>query len=111
MSLKRYTIASLFVLGSSVPAFAVAADAEAGEARAAVCAACHGKDGIAQIPGYPNLAGQNEQYLVSSLKAYKNNQRSGGNATIMQSQATGLSEEDIANLAAYYANLPAGGSN
>ncbi|MDI9244044.1 cytochrome c [Marinobacter sp. CHS3-4] len=109
MSFKRYTIAALFVLGSTVPALSVAADVEAGEARAAVCAACHGKNGIAQIPGYPNLAGQNEQYLVSALKAYKNKQRSGGNATIMQSQATGLSEEDIANLAAFYASLPAGG--
>lgn len=111
MSLKRYTIAGLFVLGSTIPALSAAADAEAGKARAAVCAACHGKDGIAQIPGYPNLAGQNEQYLVSSLNAYKNKQRSGGNATIMQGQATGLSDEDIANLAAFYASLPAGGSN
>ncbi|TGN38816.1 c-type cytochrome [Marinobacter confluentis] len=111
MSLKRYTIAGLFVLGSSVPALSAAADVEAGKARAAVCAACHGKDGIAQIPGYPNLAGQNEQYLVSALNAYKNKQRSGGQATIMQSQATGLSDEEIANLAAFYASLPAGGSN
>lgn len=111
MSLKRYTIAGLFVLGSALPAMAAAADVEAGKAKAAVCAACHGKDGIAQIPGYPNLAGQNEQYLVSALKAYKGKQRNGGQAVIMQGQATGLSDEDIANLAAYYASLPAGGSN
>ena len=111
MSLKRYTVASLFVLGCTAPALSAAADVEAGKAKAAVCAACHGKNGIAQIPGYPNLAGQNEQYLVSSLKAYKNKQRTGGNATIMQGQATGLSEEDIANLAAYYASLPADGGN
>jgi cytochrome c553 len=111
MSLKRYTIAGLFVLGSSLPAMSVAADAEAGKARAAVCAACHGKNGIAQIPGYPNLAGQNEQYLVSSLKAYKNKQRSGGQAVIMQGQATGLSDDDIANLAAFYAGLPADGGS
>jgi cytochrome c553 len=111
MSLKRYTIAGLFVLGSTVPALSAAADAEAGKAKAAVCAACHGKDGIAQIPGYPNLAGQNEQYLVSSLKAYKNKQRNGGQAVIMQGQAAGLSDEDIANLAAYYASLPASGGN
>ncbi len=109
MSLKRYTIAGLFVLSSSVPAMSVAADAEAGKAKAAVCAACHGNNGIAQIPGYPNLAGQNEQYLGSALKAYKNKQRSGGQAVIMQGQASGLSEADIANLAAYYASLPAGG--
>ncbi len=109
MNLKYHTIAALFVLGSTVPAVATAADAEAGKAKAAVCAACHGKDGIAAIPGYPNLAGQNEQYLVSALKAYKNKQRSGGQAAIMQGQAAALSDEDIANLAAYYASLPAGG--
>ena len=109
MNLKRYTIAGLFVLGSSVPALSAAADAEAGKAKAAVCAACHGKNGIAQIPGYPNLAGQNEQYLVSALKAYKGKQRNGCQAVIMQGQAAGLSDDDIANLAAYCASLPAGG--
>ena len=109
MSLKHYTMAGLLALGASVQAVVTAADAEAGKARAAVCAACHGKAGIAAIPGYPNLAGQNEQYLVSSLKAYKGKQRSGGQAAIMQGQATGLSDDDIANLAAYYAGLPAGG--
>jgi cytochrome c553 len=111
MGLKRYIIAGLLVLGFTVPGLSAAADAEAGKAKAAVCAACHGKNGIAQIPGYPNLAGQNEQYLVSALKAYKNKQRSGGQAVIMQGQATGLSDEDIANLAAYYASLPAGGGS
>ncbi len=109
MSLKHYTIAGLFVLGASAPGLVSAADVEAGKAKAAVCAACHGKNGIAQIPTYPNLAGQNEQYLVSALNAYKNKQRTGGQATIMQGQATGLSDADIANLAAYYASLPAGG--
>lgn len=106
MSMKHYTIAGLFALGAALPTMATAADAEAGKAKSAVCAACHGKDGIASIPGYPHLAGQNEQYLVASLKAYKNKQRSGGQAAIMQGQATGLSDEDIANLAAYYASLP-----
>ncbi len=109
MNLKYHTIAVLFTLGTAVPAVATAADAEAGKAKAAVCAACHGKNGIAAIPGYPNLAGQNEQYLVAALKAYKNKQRSGGQSAIMQGQAMGLSDEDIANLAAYFASLPADG--
>ena len=110
MRLKYQTLAAVFVLGAAAPAVTMAAgDAEAGKTKAAVCAACHGKNGIAAIPGYPNLAGQNEQYLVSSLKAYKNKQRNGGQAAIMQGQAAGLSDEDIANLAAYYASLPADG--
>lgn len=110
MILNKLAMAGVLLATVTVPGLANAAgDAEAGKAKAAVCAACHGKDGIAQIPGYPNLAGQNEAYLVSSLKAYKNKQRGGGQAAVMQGQATGLSDDDIANLAAYYASLPAGG--
>ncbi|EKM13049.1 cytochrome c554 [Vibrio harveyi] len=82
-----------------------AGDAAAGQAKAAVCAACHGADGIAVIPSYPNLKGQNEQYIESSIKAYKAGQRTGGLAPVMQAQANLLSDEDIANLAAYYASL------
>ncbi|MEH6560633.1 MAG: c-type cytochrome [Marinobacter sp.] len=110
MNLKHYAVAGLFALSAAVPAVASAAgDAAAGKAKAAVCAACHGQNGVAQIPMYPNLAGQHEQYLASALKAYKNKQRSGGQAAIMQGQAAALSDEDIANLAAYFASLPAGG--
>jgi len=84
---------------------AMAGDAAAGKAKSAVCAACHGPAGIASIPTYPNLAGQNEAYLVSALKAYKSKQRNGGMAAVMQAQAAALSDADIANLAAYYSSL------
>lgn len=57
------------------------------------------------MPVYPNLAGQNAEYLVSALKAYRDKQRQGGMAAIMQMQASNLSDEDIANLAAYYSSL------
>lgn len=83
----------------------MAGDIAAGQAKAAICAACHGADGIAVIPGYPNLKGQNEQYLVSSIKAYKSKERTGGLAVVMQAQASMLSDDDIANVAAYYASL------
>ncbi|ENY3838003.1 cytochrome c [Vibrio vulnificus] len=82
-----------------------AGDVAAGQAKAAVCAACHGANGMATIPGYPNLKGQNEQYLVSAIKAYKNKERNGGLAVVMQAQAAMLNDADIANLAAYYASL------
>ncbi|BES73600.1 c-type cytochrome [Marinobacter nanhaiticus D15-8W] len=84
-------------------------DVDAGKQKSAVCAACHGQNGVAQIPTYPNLAGQNEQYLVMAMKAYKGGQRQGGQAAIMQGQAAALTDQDIANLAAYYASLPAKG--
>jgi len=109
MNLKHFTIAGLFALSSMVPVAASAGDVAAGKAKAGVCAACHGQNGISQVPVYPNLAGQKEQYLVAALKAYKAGQRKGGQAPVMQGQATGLSDDDIANLAAYYASLPADG--
>ncbi|MDG9668812.1 cytochrome c [Hahella sp. CR1] len=84
---------------------AQAADAAAGKAKSAVCAACHGADGKAIIPTYPNLAGQNEQYLVEALKAYRSKNRNGGQAVIMQGQAAALSDDDIANLAAYFSSM------
>ena len=83
----------------------LAADAAAGKAKAAVCAACHGTNGIAPMPAYPNLAGQNAPYLVSSLKAYRDKQRNGGMAAIMQMQAASLSDEDIDNIAAHFSGL------
>ncbi len=99
-------VAIEIILGlAMVAGNAVAADAAAGKAKAAVCAACHGADGIAVIPGYPNLKGQNEQYIVTSIKAYKNKERNGGLAPVMQAQASMLNDNDIANLAAYFSGL------
>ncbi|WP_372964258.1 cytochrome c [Marinobacter sp.] len=109
MSLKHFAVAGLFAFGAMASATAMAADAEAGKAKAAVCAACHGQNGISQVPIYPNLAGQKEQYLAASIKAYKAGQRQGGQAPVMQGQAMALSDDDIANLAAYFSSLPAGG--
>lgn len=82
-----------------------AADPEAGKAKTAACAACHGQDGIGVAPIYPNLAGQKEQYIVSALKAYRGEERAGGNAAMMLPMAKPLSDEDIANIASYYASL------
>ncbi|MGP9799965.1 c-type cytochrome [Rheinheimera sp. NSM] len=85
---------------------AQAADPQLGKAKAAVCAACHGANGISIIPDYPNLAGQKVKYLESSIKAYRDGERKN---PIMSPMASGLSDADIANLAAFYAGLPAGG--
>lgn len=94
------------IIGLSIGASsALAGDAAAGKAKSAVCAACHGANGIATIKTYPNLAGQNKEYLISSLKAYKAKQRTGGMAAVMQAQAAGLSDADIANLAEYYSTM------
>jgi len=97
---------TLLLLAALAPTLAHAAgDAAVGKTKAAVCAACHGANGISPIPTYPNLAGQHEGYLVEALHAYKNKQRISPQAMIMQAQAAALSDDDINNLAAYYASL------
>ena len=99
-------LTTLLMTGSLlVTADSMAGDAAAGKAKSAVCAACHGAAGKAAVPNYPNLAGQNKAYLISALKAYKNKERNGGMAVIMQGQATALSDQDIENLAEYYSTL------
>lgn len=103
----KFVIVALMTLTSLslTQASFAAGDAEAGKAKAAVCASCHGADGMALIPAYPNLAGQNEEYLVSALHAYRSKERQGGNAALMHAMSANLSDDDIANLAAYYASL------
>lgn len=84
----------------AAPAFA--ADIAAGKAKAAICAACHGAEGISAIPMYPNLAGQKEAYLAKQMKDFKSGARKD---PVMAPMAMPLTDADIANLSAYYASL------
>ena len=95
---------SLLILLASVLVTvpASAADIEAGKKKTAVCAACHGATGISMIPMYPNLKGQKAAYTVKQLKAFKSKQRVD---PVMAAQAASLSDDDIANIAAYYESL------
>ncbi len=79
-------------------------DAQAGQAKSVVCAACHGPQGLAIAPNFPNLAGQSATYLYVQLNTLKNGQRKD---PIMSGQAAALSDADMRNLATYYASLPA----
>ena len=78
-----------------------AGDAAAGKAKSGVCAACHGADGNAPNPVWPNLAGQNAQYLVKQLKDFKSGARKN---PLMSPQAMPLSDQDMENLAAYFSS-------
>ena len=80
-------------------------DPAAGKTKATLCSSCHGADGRAIIEIYPNLAGQNRQYLESALRAYRDGVRSGGQASMMVMNAKLLSDEDIADISAYYAQM------
>lgn len=79
-----------------------AGNAAAGEAKSANCTGCHGRNGKSSMPTNPNLAGQKEQYLVKAIKAYRDGQRKD---PMMSSMASGLSDADIADLAAFYASV------
>ena len=86
----------------SVNGLAMAGDVAAGKAKAATCSACHGANGVSASPMYPNLAGQQEQYMVKAIKAYKSGER--GDPT-MKAMVAPLSDTDIENLSAYFASL------
>jgi len=76
-----------------------AGNAEAGKAKSAVCAGCHGADGNSANPTWPKLAGQHASYIAKQLADFKGKKRSD---PLMSSQATGLSEQDMADLSAYF---------
>jgi cytochrome c553 len=74
---------------------------EAGKEKSTACAACHGANGVSASPMFPTIAGQHADYIVHALNAYKTGKR---NNPIMQGTVAALSEEDIVNLAAYFAS-------
>jgi cytochrome c553 len=97
------TIVSLLAILALAP-FAEAADTNAGKTKAeAVCAACHGANGVSVSDTIPNLAGQKSAYLESQLKALKEGTRKN---QIMNAIASQLGADDIANVAAFFASVP-----
>lgn len=81
---------------------AAAADAAAGKAKAQACTVCHGPIGMSVQPDAPNLAGQPEVYLAAQLRAFRSGER---RQEVMTLMARPLSDDDIANLAAWYASI------
>ncbi len=99
----KYALISGLMLALSPALFA--ADIEAGEVKATTCLGCHGivnYNNVYPVYKVPKIGGQNEQYLVSALQAYKSGERS--HAT-MQAQAASMSDADIADVAAWFASL------
>ena len=79
-----------------------AGDAAAGKSKSTVCAACHGAAGVSSNDIWPNLAGQKPGYLVKQMKAFRDGARKD---PMMSPMASALSDDDIANLAAYFSSL------
>ena len=99
----RSLLVLLLVCGLSSVANA-AGNPAAGQALSAPCAACHGADGKAVAPNYPNLAGQNERYLLRQLRAIKAKTRE---APLMAGQLDLLNDQNLQDLSAHYASKPA----
>ena len=81
---------------------AAAADVAAGRRKALQCQACHGLDGLSKLPEAPHLAGQPERYVVKSLEEYRSGARKNDLMTLVVKD---LTDQDIADLAAYYAAI------
>jgi len=78
-----------------------AGDVAAGKTKSVTCVACHGADGKGVAPN-PGLAGKSEDQLLTAMKDYKSGKRENA---IMKALVIPLSDQDITNLAAYYASL------
>ena len=103
--MKLSYIGAILIGLSGLMSFAIiAADSEAGKTKSALCAGCHGADGNSPNGVWPILAGQHASYLVKQMKNFKSAERTD---PIMQGMVAALSEEDMQNIAAYFASQKA----
>jgi cytochrome c553 len=94
------SLMTMTAIVATAPATVMAeGSADAGQAKSAVCAACHGADGNSVNPEWPSLAGQHSSYLASQITAFKDQSRQN---PLMSAQAAALTDEDSQDLAAYY---------
>jgi len=98
---KAFLFFLAVAISSSIQA---AGNAEAGKAKSVTCAGCHGAEGISLAGTWPNLAGQVPGYIESQLKAYQSGERV--NSTML-GMASALSEQDMADLDAFYSSQTA----
>ncbi|OEC38902.1 cytochrome C [Pseudomonas sp. 1D4] len=98
--MNKVLVSLLLTLGITGLAHA-AGDAKAGQAKTAVCGACHGPDGNSLAPNFPKLAGQGERYLLKQLHDIKAGKRQ---VLEMTGLLTNLSDQDLEDIAAYYSS-------
>lgn len=102
---RAMCLSTVFLLGSLLApgGEAEAGDAEAGRAKSKPCVVCHGVDGNSPQPINPKLAGQHEEVLINAMRAYQDKRRV---HPVKQALMRPLSDEDIRDLAAYFASQP-----
>lgn len=104
--MKKIIFSLILAFGLMNAAQAAQGDAAAGKTKAAACGACHGPAGISAMGIYPNIAGQKDAYIIKQLNDFKSGARTD---MMMAPMAANLSEQDMADLAAYYSSLPMAG--
>lgn len=98
----------MLLLGLAGQAAAVEGNAEAGKAKSATCAACHGPDGNSPTDMYPKIAGQHAGYIYKQLKDFKQGAATGGKEgrsnAVMAGMVAALSDQDMKDLAVYFSS-------
>ena len=100
-SLSQFSIALALVLAGNQAM--AGGDAEAGQAKAATCVACHGVDGNSAVPTFPKLAGLGHKYLLKQMKDIRDGRRP---VALMAGQVDNMSDQDLADIAAFYDAQP-----
>lgn len=100
---SSFAIAVIATSMLSLPSMAQSVDVSAGRKRAEVCMACHGEDGRSKTPGTPHLAGQDREYLIKALRAYRIGEARRDETMVAMTRP--LSDADIINIAAYFSGL------
>lgn len=103
--MKKFTaclIITLATLSIITPSSVFANDFEKGKEKAAMCATCHGIDGVSLAALWPNLAGQRKDYMIKQLNDFQTGKRQD---PLMSPMAKALTPDDIKNLATYYSSL------
>ena len=99
--MNKLLVSLVLSLGVAGSAHALQGDATAGQGKVAVCSACHGADGNSMMANWPKLAGQGERYLIKQITDIKNGART---VPEMTGLLDALSEQDIADIAAYFSS-------
>ena len=98
------TIFALLVCSQALAEGLVDGSSEAGKTKAIRCGACHGPDGNSVNPQWPSIAGQHAPYIVRQLQAFQNGERTN---ILMSSQTIGMTEQDMKDVAVFFAAQPA----
>lgn len=103
--MKRYwKLISCFVLMILATTVGAKGNIEAGKSKTQTCVACHGPDGNSVVPNWPKIAGQYENYLDKQLKDFRAGEKGPRYEASMYAMVAALSDQDIADLSAFYAS-------